>query len=82
MWTVIGHDWEWTAPEIADYVLKRSRAGGIICLHDGRDIQLHPDISEMLLAVRIIIPALIKRGFQFETVSELLVPDPVPQNHP
>jgi peptidoglycan/xylan/chitin deacetylase (PgdA/CDA1 family) len=75
MWTVIGHDWEWKAQEIADYVLERSRAGGIICLHDGRDIQHSPDVAEMLLAVRMIVSVLKERGFKFETVSELMCPD-------
>jgi peptidoglycan/xylan/chitin deacetylase (PgdA/CDA1 family) len=75
MWTVIGHDWEWKAREIADFVLERSRAGGIICLHDGRDIRRDADVSEMLQAVKLIVPALKERGFRFETVSELLRPD-------
>ncbi len=75
MWTVIGHDWEWKAREIADFVLERASAGGIICLHDGRDIQRDADISEMIQAVRMIVPVLKDRGFRFETVSELLRPD-------
>jgi peptidoglycan/xylan/chitin deacetylase (PgdA/CDA1 family) len=77
MWTVIGHDWEWKASEITEYILERSHAGGIICLHDGRDIQREPNISQTLLAVRMIVPELKKRGFLFETVSGLLQADPV-----
>ncbi len=75
MWTVIGHDWEWPAPRIAKLVLRKSNPGGIICLHDGRDIQPKPDISQMLIAIREIIPALKAKGYFFETVSELLKPD-------
>jgi peptidoglycan/xylan/chitin deacetylase (PgdA/CDA1 family) len=75
MWTVIGHDWEWKAREIADFVLDRSSAGGILCLHDGRDIQRGANVSEMLEAVKLIVPVLKERGFRFETVSELLQPD-------
>ncbi len=72
MWTVIGHDWEWPAEAVADLVLANAAAGGIICLHDGRDIQANPDTSQMLKAVRNIIPVLIDRGYRFETVSQLI----------
>ena len=75
MWTVIGHDWEWPAARIADHVLRHASPGGIICLHDGRDIQSNPDISEMLGALRRIVPALKSQGYRFETVSEILRPD-------
>ncbi len=74
MWTVIGHDWEWPAGPIAELVLKKASPGGIICLHDGRDIQPNPDISEMLKALKLIVPALVDRGYRFETVSELIQP--------
>ena len=75
MWTVIGFDWAWTAPRIASRILKKANPGGIVCLHDGRDIQPNPDISAMLDALRMIIPALRAQGYSFETVSELLRPD-------
>lgn len=71
MWTVIGHDWEWPADRIAPYVLERCSPGGIICLHDGRDIQANPDISETLAAMRSIVPTLKSLGYTFETVSQL-----------
>jgi peptidoglycan/xylan/chitin deacetylase (PgdA/CDA1 family) len=74
MWTVIGHDWEWRADRVARLVLRKAGPGGIICLHDGRDIQPSPDVSEMLKAVREIVPVLKGEGFGFETVSELLLP--------
>lgn len=73
MWTTIGHDWEWPAERIAGYVLRRMEPGAIVCLHDGRDIQQTPDISEMLKALRVLVPALKERGYRFETVSEILV---------
>jgi peptidoglycan/xylan/chitin deacetylase (PgdA/CDA1 family) len=72
MWTVIGHDWEWPADRVARRVLRKTAPGGIICLHDGRDIQPSPDVSEMLKAVRQIVPVLKSKGYEFETVSELL----------
>lgn len=72
MWTVIGHDWEWPAERVANLVLRKTSPGGIICLHDARDIQPRPDISEMLAALRRIVPALKDQGYSFETVSDLL----------
>lgn len=74
MWTVIGRDWEWPAYAIADLVLRRSSPGGIICLHDGRDIQPKSDISQMLKALRRIVPQLKDNGYSFETVTSLLRP--------
>jgi peptidoglycan/xylan/chitin deacetylase (PgdA/CDA1 family) len=72
MWTVIGRDWELDADNIAKLVLTKTRPGGIICLHDGRDIQPHPDIRETLSAVKQIIVALRAEDYLFQTVSELL----------
>ena len=74
MWTVIGLDWKLPAAAITDRVLSRVRAGGIICLHDGRDTQENPDVTPALEAVRRIVPALIAAGYHFETVSQLLCP--------
>ena len=76
MWTVIGHDWEWPAAKVASLVLRKASAGGIVCLHDGRDIQPNPDVSEMLAAVKEIVPRLKDQGYSFETVSEIARPDP------
>jgi len=75
MWTVIGHDWEWDGDRVAKFVLERATPGGIICLHDGRDIQARPDTSQMLAAVREIVPRLLDQGYTFETVSKLLLPN-------
>jgi peptidoglycan/xylan/chitin deacetylase (PgdA/CDA1 family) len=71
-WTVIGNDWKWPAARIAERVLKATRPGGIIVLHDGRDVDPAPDISETVEAVRRIVPELLQRGYQFQTASELL----------
>jgi peptidoglycan/xylan/chitin deacetylase (PgdA/CDA1 family) len=72
MWTVIGNDWKWPADRIARHVLARSSPGGIICLHDGRTVEPHPDITETLSALRDIVSMLKDRGYSFETVSDLL----------
>jgi len=74
MWTVLGLDWKLPAQRIARRVLSRIENGAIICLHDGRGIGRHPDISQTLEAAQILIPALKARGFIFETVSQLLCP--------
>lgn len=72
MWTVIGRDWELPANAIARLVLDNTSPGGIICLHDGRDIRAQPDISQTMGAVRSIISRLKDRGYRFETVSSIL----------
>jgi peptidoglycan-N-acetylglucosamine deacetylase len=72
LWTVIGHDWDWPAERTAGHVLTGTGPGGILCLHDGRDIQPNPDISQTIDAVRCIISALKDEGYSFATVSNLL----------
>lgn len=74
MWTTIGRDWRWPAPRISALLLRKARNGAIICLHDGRTIQHAPDIRPTIDAVQSVIPILKERGFQFETVSQILCP--------
>ena len=76
LWTVLAHDWEWPAARIAEHVITHSTAGGIVCLHDGRDIREHADLTEMLEALRVIVSALRADGYSFETVGQILTPDP------
>ncbi|HEY4088690.1 MAG TPA: polysaccharide deacetylase family protein [Bryobacteraceae bacterium] len=72
MWTVIGLDWKLSAAAIADRILSRIGDGGVICLHDGRELAENPDVTPTLEAVRRIIPPLIEAGYHFETISQLL----------
>jgi chitooligosaccharide deacetylase len=72
MWTVIGRDWKLPAPAIAERVLSNTADGAIICLHDAREMQKDPDVSQTIEAVRRIVPALLGQGYHFETVSQLL----------
>jgi peptidoglycan/xylan/chitin deacetylase (PgdA/CDA1 family) len=72
MWTVIGRDWKLPAAGIASRVLKNVVDGAIICLHDAREMQTDPDVRETVEAVRRIVPALLERGYHFETVSQLV----------
>lgn len=79
MWTVIGRDWVLPAFAITDRVLQGATPCGIICLHDGRENQPNPDIAQTLAAVRQMVPLLRDQGYTFETVSDLLRPDPPPE---
>ena len=79
MWTVIGNDWKWSADRIAARVLGHAGPGGILCLHDGRDIQPDPDLTETLAAIRLIVPALKAKGYRFETVHNLLAAEGTPK---
>ncbi|MDQ6705418.1 MAG: polysaccharide deacetylase family protein [Acidobacteriota bacterium] len=74
MWTVLGGDWWLPAAAIATRVLARIRPGAIVCLHDGRELRVRPDIRATVEAARRIVPALAARGYHFETVSEILCP--------
>jgi len=80
MWTVIGHDWRWPTRRIAQLLIRSARNGAIFCLHDGRTVQRAPDIQATLDAVEYVIPVLKDRGFQFETVSQILCPNTCPNN--
>lgn len=77
-WTVMGDDWKLRAPEIANRVLTRLRPGGVVCLHDGRDVNPQPDIRETIEAVRRIVPELLARGYRFVTVTDLRCPKTSP----
>lgn len=74
MWTVIGRDWKLPAEQIAQRVIRRVGKGDIICLHDGRGTLKDPDISSTVEAVRRIVPALLEKGYHFETVTQLICP--------
>jgi peptidoglycan/xylan/chitin deacetylase (PgdA/CDA1 family) len=65
LWDVNSFDWKGKpAPEIAERVLERARAGSIILLHEARDG------GEITIdAVKLIVPQLRARGFQLVTVD-------------
>lgn len=72
MWTVIARDWRLTATQVSERVLSLTRPGAIVCLHDGRETSSNPDISVTLEALCRVLPVWTDRGFQFETVSQIL----------
>ncbi len=68
LWDIDTRDWAHTPSiDIADMVIKNVSSGDIILMHDyiGYNSPT-PD------ALRIFIPELIKKGYQFVTVSELI----------
>ena len=74
MWSVIGYDWKRNADAVFSHVASRVENGAILCLHDGRELQVRPDIQATAEAVRRLVPALLERGYEFRTVSRLLCP--------
>ncbi|MCS7316212.1 MAG: polysaccharide deacetylase family protein [Bryobacterales bacterium] len=72
MWTCSGRDWHLPAGRVVARLLRAARNGAILCLHDGRELDPTPDASNTIEAVRLLVPALQRRGFALVTVSELL----------
>lgn len=71
LWTVDTTDWTCpSADKIADIVIKNTKSGSIILCHDSTTKK-----SNTPEAMRIFIPELIKKGFVFVTVSELIMSD-------
>ena len=68
LWNIDTRDWAHTPyAEIARNVLGKARGGDIILMHDYVSGE-----NQTLGALRLIIPELLERGFEFVTVSELL----------
>lgn len=68
LWDVDTRDWAHTPPEIIKkHVLETVQAGDIILMHDfiGHD-------SPTPEALRLLIPALLEKGYHFVTVGELV----------
>jgi peptidoglycan-N-acetylglucosamine deacetylase len=74
MWTTIALDWRLSANRIYLRLLRSAHNGAIFCMHDGRGARPDPDVRETVDAVRRLVPALLDRGFHFETVSQIICP--------
>lgn len=71
-WSLAARDWRRPgAKRIAHRILSRAHNGAIILLHDGNGTR-GGDRSQTVEAIKVIIPELKRRGFQFVTVPELL----------
>ncbi len=73
-WTALAWDWRLSADSIVGRLLRAAAPGAILCLHDGRDVAVRPDIGATIEAVRRLVPSLAAQGYRFETVSEILCP--------
>ena len=68
LWSIDTRDWAHTsATDISQNILRNARGGDIILMHDY--IAGHSGTCE---ALRIIIPELLGRGYEFVTASELI----------
>jgi len=74
MWTAIGYDWNSKVDVVVQRMSGRAGNGAILCLHDGRELRVRPDVGVTVESVRRLVPMLLDRGYQFETVSRLLCP--------
>ena len=74
MWSAIGYDWKRNSGAVFRHLANRTSNGAILCLHDGRELRVRPDIGVTVEAVRRLVPTLLERGYEFETVSRLLCP--------
>ena len=67
-------DWNWfrarTADAVVARILKRSRAGDIIVMHDGDESAPFEDQRHTVEATARLIPVLRANGFQFGTVCD------------
>ena len=74
MWTAIGYDWKRKADAIIEHMTAGATEGAILCLHDGRELRVRPEVEETVKAVDGLLPRLLDEGYQFETLSRLLCP--------
>ncbi len=70
LWDVMAEDWEanTTSNIISEKLLKRSKNGSIICLHDGRGKNEAP--SRTLQALEKVIPIWKEQGYKFLTIDK------------
>jgi peptidoglycan/xylan/chitin deacetylase (PgdA/CDA1 family) len=73
MWTTMSRDWKWSSTRVARLMLSTAQNGSIFCLHDGRGTIPSPDIRNTIEAVEAVVPRLKDRGFQFVTLTDMLV---------
>lgn len=70
---VVPCDWESKAEDIIERVMRDTKNGSIILLHDGsqREEEIENRPSEMFKALPIIIDELKKKGFEFVRIDEM-----------
>lgn len=70
LWHVMAQDWERDASEelIQYKLLKRTKRGSVICLHDGRGKDGAP--GRMIGALQKTIPIWLEEGYRFHRIDE------------
>lgn len=71
-WSLMPKDWAWGANQIAHHLVTRIRGGDIVCLHDGRELAVNPDVRNTITAVRAFLLHGATRWLRARTVSELI----------
>lgn len=61
-----------TAQEISKRIIKNAKSGGIIVLHDGKNLDHNANRENTVEALPIIIQNLKEQGYSFVTIPELL----------
>ena len=71
LWSVMAEDWSGniTSKEIEKRILKRTKCGSVICLHDGRGKNKAP--SRTIKALEKVLPTLIDEGYEFLSIGEV-----------
>lgn len=70
MWTTIGRDWVEASAGVEARLKTGLAPGALFCLHDGRELQPDPDITNTLEAVERFVPYALAAGYQFKTLSQ------------
>jgi peptidoglycan-N-acetylglucosamine deacetylase len=73
-WTTLALDWKLPAARVVARLQNGAANGAILCLHDGRTLQVRPDVRVTIEAVRELLPKLMEQGFHFEKVTDILCP--------
>ncbi|OQX91133.1 MAG: hypothetical protein B6D57_00915 [Candidatus Coatesbacteria bacterium 4484_99] len=72
-WNIMPGDWlGLMSDEIVDYIIKNTKDGDIILLHDGHDTRPDPDRTQTVKALPHIIEGLLDRGFSLKCLGEVL----------
>jgi peptidoglycan/xylan/chitin deacetylase (PgdA/CDA1 family) len=67
-------DWDWwrtpRGEAVAERLLRKASAGDIIVIHDGDEVNPRADRRHAAEAVRLLVPKLRARGFEFRTLCD------------
>lgn len=70
MWNVMAQDWKGntTWQEISQKLIRRTKNGDILCLHDGRGTNEAP--ARTIAALEVVLPLWISQGYKFARMDE------------